>query len=60
MEALIDEVKDTPVVDPRETENTEPLEEVAPIFIHPDYPNRHIMIGTELTEKLRNALVGFL
>ena len=40
--------------------NTQPLEEVASIFIHPDYPNRHVMIGTKLTEELRNTLVEFL
>ena len=37
-----------------------PLEEVTPIYIHPDYPNRHIMIGTELIEELRSTLVEFL
>ena len=48
------------LVDPREKENTMPLKEVAPISIHPDYPNRHVMIGTELTEELRSALLEFL
>ena len=60
METLKDKVKEITLVDLRETENTKPLEEVAPISIHPDYPNRHVMIGTELTEELRSALVEFL
>ena len=60
MEALRDEVEDTPLVDPRETKNTKPLEEVTPIFIHPDYLDRHVMIGTKLTEELQNALEDFL
>ena len=60
MEALRDEVKEIILVDPKETENTKPLEGVTPISIHPDYPNRHIIIGTELTEELRSALVEFL
>ncbi|GFY85492.1 hypothetical protein Acr_04g0002300 [Actinidia rufa] len=34
--------------------------EVVPISIHPDYPDRHIMIGTELTSELRFALIHFL
>ena len=41
-------------------EITNPLEEVAPLSIHPDHPNRHVMIGTDLTEELRNTLVEFL
>ncbi|GFZ05203.1 hypothetical protein Acr_17g0007750 [Actinidia rufa] len=45
---------------PRETNNTQPLEEVVPISIHPDYPDRHIMIGTELADELRSTLVNFL
>ena len=52
MEALRDEVEQITLVDPREIENTKPLEEVAPISIHLDYPDRHVMIGIELTEKL--------
>ncbi|GFS42516.1 hypothetical protein Acr_00g0080270 [Actinidia rufa] len=46
--------------DPRETENTKPLEEVVPISIHPNYPDRQVMIGTELTDELRIALIDFL
>ncbi|GFS45972.1 hypothetical protein Acr_00g0099270 [Actinidia rufa] len=59
-EMLRDEVEQLTLADPRETNNTKPLEEVVPISIHPDYPNRHIMIGTELTDELRFALVNFL
>ncbi|GFY99885.1 hypothetical protein Acr_13g0012850 [Actinidia rufa] len=47
---LRDEVEQLTLADPRETNNTKPLEEVVPISIHPDYPDRHIMIGTELTD----------
>ncbi|GFS29730.1 hypothetical protein Acr_00g0008110 [Actinidia rufa] len=46
--------------DPKETENTKPLEEVVPISIHPNYPDRQVMIGTELTDELRIALIDFL
>ena len=46
--------------DPRETENTKPLEEVAPISIHPVYLDLHVMIGTELSKELWKALVEFL
>ena len=46
MGALRDDVDEITLEDPRETENTKSLEEVAPIFIHPDYPDRHVMIGT--------------
>ena len=60
MEALRDEIEDTPLVDPRQMKNTKPLEEVTPISIHPNYLDFHVMIGTELTEELRNALVDFL
>ena len=49
MEALKGEVEDITLVDPKETENTKPLEKVAPIFIHSDYPDRHVMIRNELT-----------
>ncbi|GFY84511.1 hypothetical protein Acr_03g0012850 [Actinidia rufa] len=45
---------------PRETNNTKPLEEVVPISIHPEYPDCHIMIGTELTDELHFALINFL
>ena len=60
MEVLKDEVGEITLEDPRETKNTKPLEEVAPISIHPNYPDRHVMIGTELTKKLQSALVEFL
>ena len=60
MEALRDEVEEITLADPRETKNTKPLEEVATISIHPDYLDRHVMIGTELTEELRSVLMEFL
>ncbi|PSS08292.1 Sensory neuron membrane protein, partial [Actinidia chinensis var. chinensis] len=60
IEVLRDEVEKITLVYPKETENTKPLEEVAPIFIHPDYLDHHVMIGTELTKELQNALVEFL
>ena len=60
METLRDEMEDIILVDSRESENTKPLEEVTPISIYPDHPDRHVMIGTELTEELRIALVKFL
>ena len=60
MEALRDEIEEITLVVPRETKNTKPLDEVAPISIHPYYPDRHIIIGTELTDELQNALVEFL
>ena len=60
MEALRDEVEQVTLVDPRETENTKPLEEIALVSIHLDYPNYHFMIGTELTKELWIALVKFL
>ncbi|GFY95426.1 hypothetical protein Acr_10g0008110 [Actinidia rufa] len=46
--------------DPREIENTKPLEEVVPISIHPNFPDRQVMIGTKLTDELRVALIDFL
>ncbi|GFZ03434.1 hypothetical protein Acr_16g0000580 [Actinidia rufa] len=60
VEVLRDEAEQLTLVDPRETNNTKPLEEVVPVSIHPDYPDRHIMIGTELTDELRFALTEFL
>ena len=60
MEALRDEVEDITLADPRETKNTKPLEDVTTISIHPDYPDRHIMIEIELTEELQSALTEFL
>ncbi|GFY95333.1 hypothetical protein Acr_10g0007180 [Actinidia rufa] len=59
MEALRDEVEQITLVDPREIEKTKPLEEVTPISIHPDFLDCHVMIGTELIEELRTALVEF-
>ena len=60
MEVLRDEIEDAPLTDPQDIENTKPLEEVVPIPIHPNYPDRHVIIGIELTKKLQNALVEFL
>ncbi|GFS35144.1 hypothetical protein Acr_00g0038080 [Actinidia rufa] len=57
---LRNEVEQLTLENPRETDNTKPLEEVVPISIHPDYPDRHIMIGTELTDELRFTLIHFL
>ena len=60
MEALIDEIEEITLVDPRESDNTKSLEEVTPVFIRPDHLERHVMIRTELTKELRIALVEFL
>ncbi|GFZ19944.1 hypothetical protein Acr_28g0006490 [Actinidia rufa] len=60
METLRDEIEQLILEDPRETENTKPLEEVVPISIHPNYLERQVMIGTELTDELRIALTDFL
>ena len=60
MEALRDDMVQITLVDPREIKKTKPLKEVAIISIHPDYPDRHVMIGTELNEELQNTLVEFL
>ena len=57
MEALKDEMEEITLVDSRESKNTKPLEEVTPVSIHPDHPDRHVMIGTELTEELWVALM---
>ena len=46
--------------DLQKIENIKLLEEVTPISIHLDYPDRHVMIGTKLIEELRKALVEFL
>ena len=59
MEALRDEVEEITFVDPIETENTKPLKELTPISIHPDYLDRHVMIGIELTKDLRSAWWSF-
>ena len=60
MEALRDDVEEITLADPKETKNTKTLEEVAPIFIQLDYPDRHVMIETKLIEELRSALIEFL
>ena len=60
MEALRDEMDEINLVDPRETESTKPVEEVAPVSIHSDHPDCHVMIRTKLTNELRNALLEFL
>ena len=60
MEALRDKVDEITLEYPLEIENTKPLEEVTPISIYPDYPDRHVMIGIELTEELQKAFVKFL
>ena len=60
MKALRDEMEQITLVDPRESKNTKPLEEVILVSIHPDYPNFHVMIRTKLTKELRSALVEFL
>ena len=52
MEALRDEIEPITLVDPRETENTRPLEKVVPVSIHPDYLDHHIIIGIERIEEL--------
>ncbi|GFZ18422.1 hypothetical protein Acr_27g0001610 [Actinidia rufa] len=57
---LRDEIEHLILEDPRDTENTKPLEEVVPISIHPNYPDRQVMIGIELTNELRIALIDFL
>ena len=60
MGALRDEVEQIALAGPRESENTKLLEEITLISIPPDYPDRHVMIGTKLTDELRFALTNFL
>ena len=60
MEVLRDEVDEITHKDLQETKNTKPLKEVTSFSIHPDYPDRHVIIGIELTEELQKALVEFL
>ncbi|GFZ14708.1 hypothetical protein Acr_24g0008980 [Actinidia rufa] len=60
VETLRDEMEQLILEDPKQTENTKHLEEVTPISIHPNYPERQVMIGTELTDELRIALTDFL
>ena len=60
MEELRDEVRTKLLLNPRDTENTKPLEEVTLISIHPHHPDHHVMIGMELATELRDALVEFL
>ena len=45
MEALRDEVEEITLVDPKKMENTKPLEEIALVSIHSNYPDRHVMSG---------------
>ena len=60
METLRDNVEEITLVDPQKTENSKPLKEVAPISIHPNYLDCHVMIGIELTKELQSTLVEFL
>ena len=59
MEMLRDEVDEITLKDPQEMKNTKPVEEATLISKHPNYPDRHVMIGTKLIEELRKALVEF-
>ncbi|GFS43609.1 hypothetical protein Acr_00g0086070 [Actinidia rufa] len=59
IEALRDEMEEITLVNSKKSENTKPLEEVAPLSIHPDHSDRYVMLGTELTKELRSALVKF-
>ncbi|GFY95669.1 hypothetical protein Acr_10g0010540 [Actinidia rufa] len=60
-EVIRDEVEQLTLADPRETNNTKPLEETVPISIHPEYLDRHIMIGTKnLPVSFVFALIHFL
>ena len=60
MGELRDEIGTTPLLDPWETKNTKPLEEMTPISIHPHHLDFHVMIGTELTPELWDILGEFL
>ena len=60
MEILRDEIEKITLLDPRESENTKPLEEITLVSIHPDHPDCHFMIRTKLMDELRVALVEFL
>ena len=60
MEALRDDIEEITLVDPKESENTKPLEEVTPVSIHPDHIDRHVMIVIELTKELRGTLKKIL
>ena len=53
MEAQMDEVEEITLVDPKESKNTKPLKEIAPVSIPLAYPDHHVMIGTKLTTELR-------
>ena len=55
-----DEVGTTLFLDHRDMKNTKSLEEVTLISMYPYHSDHHVMIGTELTTKLRDALVEFL
>ena len=50
MEELRDKIG--PLLDPREIENTKPLEEVTLISIHLDHLDCQLMIGIKLTTEL--------
>ena len=60
MEALRDEVEEITLFNPRETKNTKTLDKIAPISIHPDYPDRHVMTEIELIDELWSTLIEFL
>ncbi|GFZ03479.1 hypothetical protein Acr_16g0001030 [Actinidia rufa] len=60
MREMRDEIGDTHFLDPRDTKNSKPLEEVTPISIHSNHLDRHVMIGAKLTKELRDTLVEFL
>ena len=60
MGELRDEIEATTLLDSWDTENIKSLEEVTPISTHTNHSDRHVMIGTELTKELRDALVEFL
>ncbi|GFY99208.1 hypothetical protein Acr_13g0006090 [Actinidia rufa] len=44
--ALRDEIEET-LLDPRESKNTKPLEEITPVSIHPDFLDRHKEVRPE-------------
>ena len=57
---LTNEIGTTPLLEPRDTENTKHLKKITLILIHFDHPDCHEMIGIELTKELQDALVEFL
>ena len=44
MRDLRNEIGNTSLLDPQDTESTKQLKEVTPISIHPNHSNRHVMI----------------